>query len=31
MPVVQMFWAGSAIFPHDKVAMLMLYEVEKFK
>lgn len=31
MPVVQLIWVGVAIFPHDKVAMLMLYEVEKFK
>lgn len=31
MPVAQVLWAGGAIFPHDKVAMLMLYEVEKFK
>lgn len=31
MPVVQVFWAGGAIFPHDKVTRLMLYEVENFK
>lgn len=31
MPVVQVLWVGAAIFPHDKVTMLMLYEVENVK
>lgn len=31
MPVTQVFWVGTAIFPQDSVVMLKLYEVEKFK